>query len=256
MRRTLITRPLPDAHELARLMRAAGLEPICFPTIEIRPIPIEENPALQHALKNLSRYDWIVFTSANAVAPLPRPLPLGGRGVRGGGGGRIAAIGAKTAAALRARGIEPDLIPDAYTAEALVQALGDLRERWVLFPASDIARETLPKGVVAAGGVVHQITVYRTLPAEPAPEGLSALHRGVDWLTFTSPSTAQNFVTLARRAGLNPLALPGDPKTACIGPITAEAVRALGFRVDAVAHPHTTEGLVAAIQTTRPRTTD
>ncbi|HEB64049.1 MAG TPA: uroporphyrinogen III synthase, partial [Chloroflexi bacterium] len=53
MRRTLITRPLPDAHELARLMRAAGLEPICFPTIEIRPIPIEENPALQHALKNL-----------------------------------------------------------------------------------------------------------------------------------------------------------------------------------------------------------
>lgn len=79
MRRTIITRPLPDAHELARLMRTAGLEPICFPTIEIRPIPIEENPALQHALKNLARYDWVVFTSANAVYSLPLlPSPLGG----------------------------------------------------------------------------------------------------------------------------------------------------------------------------------
>ncbi len=249
MRPTLLTRPRKDAAELARLLRAAGYQPVLFPTIEIR--PVEDNPALQQALANLEQYDWVVFTSAHAVAALPPfptlpPSPLGG-GV--GGEGRIAAIGPKTAAALRARGIEPDVIPQPHTAEALVQALGDLRGKRVLFPASDIARETLPDGVTAAGGVVHQITVYRTLPAEPDPEGLAALRRGVAWLTFTSPSTVRNFVTLARQSGLEPLALPADPRVACIGPVTADAARDLGFRVDAVAQPHTAEGLVAAIQT-------
>jgi uroporphyrinogen-III synthase len=70
----------------------------------------------------------------------------------------------------------------------------------------------------------------------------------VDWLTFTSPSTVRNFITLTRRAGLNPFQLAGSPRVACIGPVTAEAARELGFRVDAVAEPHTAEGLLAAIQ--------
>ncbi|GAB4523679.1 MAG: hypothetical protein Fur0018_06670 [Anaerolineales bacterium] len=242
MRSTLITRPRKDAAPLAELLRAAGYQPVLFPTIDIR--PVEDNPAWQRALAKWDCYDWVVFTSANTVEALPRS-PLGGGA---GGGGKIAVIGTKTAAALRARGLEPDVVPDEHTAEALLPLLGDLRGRWVLFPSADIARETLPAGVLAAGGVVHQVTVYRTLPAAPDPDGLQALRQGVAWLTFTSPSTVENFVVLVWQAGLDPLDLPGAPRVACIGPVTADAARQHGFRVDATAEPHTIEGLVAAIR--------
>jgi len=251
----LITRPRKEAAKFARRVRAAGFEPVFFPTITIR--PIEDTTALQRALAKLDYYDWVVFTSVNAVNAVFTliPSPLGqAEPERSKDGVRIAAIGTKTAAALQARGVIPDLVPETHTAEALVAAMGDLRGRWVLFPSADIARETLPEGVVQAGGVAHQIVVYRTLPAEPDPEGLAALHAGVDWLTFTSPSTAQNFVALVRETGLDPFNLPGAPKVACIGPTTAAAARNLGFHVDAVAKPHTTEGLLNAIRDSRPPT--
>ncbi len=240
MPRVLITRPREDAAKFAALLRAAGFQPVRFPTIDIR--PVEENLAWQRALDKWHCYDWVVFTSAHAVAALPADGPPPADGPR------LAAIGAKTAAALRSRGLELDLVPKTHTAEALVAALGDLRGRWVLFPAADIARETLPQTVVQAGGVLHQVTVYRTLPAAPDPEGLAALQHGIDWLTFTSPSTVRNFVALVEDAGLPPLALPGAPRVACIGPVTAQVARDLGFRVDAVAEPHTVEGLVEAMR--------
>ncbi len=247
MRRTLITRPRKDAADFARLLRAAGFEPVLFPTIDLR--PVADNAALQHAIEKQNCYEWVVFTSAHAVQFFPiaqfSSLQDGHKEKV-----RIAAIGTKTAEALRAYGIEPDLLPDTHTAEALVAAMGNLQGCWVLFPCSDIAREALPEGVANAGGVVHQIVTYHTLPAAPSPEGLEALRAGVDWLTFTSPSTIRNFMILVRQAGLDPLNLPGQPRTACIGPVTADAARELGFRVDAVAEPHTVEGLMAAIQMT------
>jgi uroporphyrinogen III methyltransferase/synthase len=89
--------------------------------------------------------------------------------------------------------------------------------------------------------------VYDTLPETPPAEGLEALRRGVHYLTFTSPSTVYNFMALTQQAGLNPLALPRDPRVVCIGPITAQAAREAGFRVDGMANPYTIEGLVEAI---------
>ncbi len=260
----VITRPRGKAAALAAMLEAAGFRPVRFPTIEIR--PLTGDPALQRALADWPRYDWVVFTSAHAVeavwgealfsagweiaSPLPG-LPQRGRGRPRKARPRkprLAAIGAQTAAALRAQGLEPDLVAETYTAEALAAALGEVRGQRILFPASDIARETLPQGLARAGGLVEQVTAYRTLPAAPDPQGLSALRRGVDWLTFTSPSTARNFVALTQAAGLDPLSLPGDPRVACIGPVTAAAARELGFRVAALAEPHTAEGLVAALR--------
>jgi uroporphyrinogen III methyltransferase/synthase len=123
-----------------------------------------------------------------------------------------------------------------------------LKDRWVLIPVADIAHDTLPKAIEAAGGVPHIITVYHTIPAEPDTEGLVVLKAGVDLITFTSGSTVQNFFTLAQAAGLDPLNLPGNPKIACIGPKTEKTARDLGFNVHRVAEPHTTDGLVATIQ--------
>jgi len=257
MSQILITRPRNQAVEFARLAREAGFEPVIFPTIDIR--PAEDATALERAIARLECYDWVVFTSVNGVDAFFERFRSAtdydkhtDENEKNAANSvfsmvKIAAIGSKTAQALIGRGITPDFVPERFVAEAVTPGLGDLRGRWVLLPVADIAHDTLPNAVARAGGVAHVITAYHTLPAAPDLDGLAALRRGVDWLTFTSPSTARNFIALMERAGLNPFHLPGDPRVACIGPVTAEAAREMGFHVDIVAEPHTIEGLLAAI---------
>jgi uroporphyrinogen III methyltransferase/synthase len=238
MKRILVTRPSAQADDFARKLRATGFEPIFFPVIEIR--PVENNVALERAWSKLDCYDWIVFTSINAVTVVfdqfeNRTLP------------RVAAIGPKTAEALQTLGITPDFVPEEYVAESILPGLGDLRGRWVLLPRAEIARQALPEAIVAAGGVAHEISVYKTLPVQPDSDGLAALKSGVDWITFTSPSTVQNFVETLRRQEMDPFQLAGKPKIACIGPITERAALDEGFEVNAVAEKYTTDGLIDAL---------
>jgi uroporphyrinogen III methyltransferase / synthase len=242
--KVLITRPHNQSDSFANALTEAGFEPVFFPVIEIR--PFEENVALDRAIGKLSCYDWVVFTSVNGVdafferAGSHSPL---GRVARG-EGVKVATIGPKTAQSLQSRGIMPDFVPDEYVAEAILTGLGDLRGRWVLLPRAEIARKALPEAILAAGGVAHEIAVYQTLPVEPDPDGLAALNSGVDAVTFTSPSTVENFVEIARRVGLDPLNLPGNPNIACIGPITQKAAQEAGFVDVIVAEEYTSEGIV------------
>jgi uroporphyrinogen-III synthase len=248
MKRILITRPRAQASDFAEKLRAAGFEPILFPVIEIR--LIENNVALERALSKLNCYDWIVFTSVNAVEVVfsnPK-MSKGNRGIGDRGTGvRVAAIGPKTAEALQRRGVTPDFVPDEYVAESILPGLGDLRGKWVLLPRAEIARKALPEAIAEAGGVPHEISVYRTLPVQPDPECLAALRSGVDVVTLTSPSTVQNFVAIMQQNGLDPLHLPGDPLFACIGPITEQAAREEGLSNLVVAGEYTTEGLIEVI---------
>jgi uroporphyrinogen III methyltransferase/synthase len=238
MKRILITRPRAQADSFAQKLRAAGYEPIFFPVVEIQ--AIENNMALERALSRLECYDWLVFTSANAVHVVVSRLQNSSLP-------RVAAIGPKTAQALAARSITPDFVPSEYIAEAILPGLGDLQGRWVLLPRAEIARQALPEAICEAGGIPHEIAVYKTLPAQPNPDGLAALRAGVDVITFTSPSTVQNFAAIARQNGLDPLALPGYPFFACIGPITAQAAGEEGFAHLVTAAEYTTEGLIDVI---------
>jgi len=243
MKRILVTRPRAQADSFVDGLRVAGFEPIYFPVIEIR--PIENNPALDRALDKLNCYEWVVFTSVNGVDVVfgrYSPLLLGRVS-----GVKFAAIGPKTAEALKARGVTPDFVPEEYVAEAILPGLGDLQNKWVLLPRAEIARKALPETIVKAGGTVHEIAVYKTLPTQPDIEGLAALKSGVDWITFTSPSTVQNFVEIVRQQNLDPFKLANNPKIACIGPITEHAAREEGFEVDLVAEKYTTEGLINAL---------
>lgn len=240
----VITRPVQQAEPLAALLQRRGFVPVRFPTIAIR--AVAPNPALDAALGRLAAYDWVVFTSANGVRLVwERATALGQTTALQ--AARVAAIGPKTAAALRQRGIVPAFVPTEYVAEAILPGLGDLRGRRVLLLRAAQARPALPQGIRQAGGQADEIAVYDTVPGQPDPAAWAALRRGVDYLTFTSPSTARHFVALVRRAGLDPLALPRAPRVVCIGPITAAAARQLGFSVDAVAQPYTIEGLVDAL---------
>ncbi|MEO8355846.1 MAG: uroporphyrinogen-III synthase [Chloroflexota bacterium] len=239
----LITRPRAQADDFAEKLRLAGFEPIYFPVIEIR--PIEDNLALDRALAKLNCYEWVVFTSVNAVDVVfdKHAAMLSGDGLEV----RFAAIGPKTAEALTVRGILPDFVPEEYIAEAILPGLGDLRGKWILLPRAEIARKELPEAIFHAGGVPHEISVYKTLPTQPDPDGLAALKSGVDVITFTSASTVENFVAVVRQHKLDPLHLPNNPLFACIGPITQQAAREEGLVHLVVAKEYTTDGLIEVI---------
>ena len=125
--------------------------------------------------------------------------------------------------------------------------LGDLQGKWVLLPRAEIARKALPEAIVDAGGIAHEIAVYKTLPAQPDSDGVAALKSGVDVVTLTSPSTIQNFVAICKQNGLDPLNLPNNPLFACIGPITEQAAKNEGLFNIVVAKEYTTEGLMEVI---------
>jgi uroporphyrinogen III methyltransferase/synthase len=243
MKCILITRPRAQSGSFAAGLKAAGFQPIFFPVIKIG--QIEDTSALEHVFSKLATYDWIVFTSVNGVEAVLDPKKI--RAVRN-AGIRVAAIGPKTAEALRARGIKPAFVPDEYVTEAILPGLGDLRGRRVLLPRAEIARKALPEAIRRAGGLADEIAVYRTLPAKPSAASLAALRSGVDVVTLTSPSTVQNFVALTRGAGLDPLKLPKNPLFACIGPITHRAAKDEGLANLVMAKEYTTDGLIHAIR--------
>ena len=245
----LITRPRAQADDLAEKLLTAGFEAILFPVIEIH--PIVNNIALDRALEQLNCYEWIVFTSVNAVPVVfDRLSSLSKTGRLG---VKFATIGPKTAEALQARGMISDFVPDEYVAEAILPGLGDIRGKWVLLPRAEIARKALPEAIVNAGGIPHEIAVYKTLPAQPDPNGIAALKSGVDIVTFTSPSIVRNFVAIAKQSRLDPLHLPNNPIFACIGPITEQAAKEEGLINLVVAKKYTIEGLIEVISNLEAR---
>jgi len=233
----VVTRAREQASELRVRLEALGAEVLELPAIRVEPIDFE--------LPAMGRYAWLVFTSANGVrAFFERGLAAAGLDARALGGMRLAAIGPGTAAALEARGLRPDLVPERFVAESLLEAFPDPGapgER-VLLARAEQARDVLPEGLGARGHLVDVLAVYRTVPTEPDPTLVAQVRAGqVDALTFTSSSTVTNFVdAIGEITGPQPLVVS-------IGPVTSATARDRGLRVDAEADPHTIEGLVEAV---------
>lgn len=244
----MITRARREAGRLASELRRRGATPLIAPAIRIEPAPAGE---LDRALRDLAggAFDWIVLTSsAGARAVLGRLRRLGLR-LPAGGTVRIAAVGAGTARALRAGGVEPDLVPPTFTTAALAEAMPAGPGR-ALLARADIAPEALEDALAARGWSTVRVDAYRTALARRMPgEAARALDAGeVDAVTFTSASTVRGLVGMAgSRAGLLREG-DGRPRVVCIGPVTADQATASGLPVDAVASPHTIEGLVAAVE--------
>lgn len=234
-KRVLVTRPVHQSKALADALRAEGAQPIVFPVIEIVPLGPDR---IRSLLKDAGEYDWAIFTSVNTVETVMSA-------VEGLPAVRIAAIGSPTARALAARGIEVDLVPDEFVAEAVVAALVErgVEGKRILLPRADIARDTLPDGLRAAGATVEVVPVYSTqMPAQVDRAILDSITRGqIDIITFTSPSTVRNLMTLVGGA------LPSGSWIACIGPVTARAAQEAGLSVDIVASEYTVSGLVSAL---------
>ena len=238
-RRVVVTRAREGTSGLAARLRALGAEPVELPTIRIAP-PADGGAALSRAADKLAAggYEWVAFTSANAVAPLLERL----HDARSFGTARIAAVGAGTAGALKAHSLVADLVPERAVAEGLLEAWpapAAGQRRGVLLPRAAVARDVLPAGLAAAGWEVEIVEAYRTEPERPAPAALAEV-RGADAICFTSTSTVENYLAVA-----GPETLP--PVVACIGPVAAAAAGKAGIEVSAVAEPHTLDGLVNSL---------
>jgi uroporphyrinogen III methyltransferase/synthase len=238
-----VTRPAAQAEGLLAGLRRLGAEPVHRPTIRISD-PADPAPFLR-AVRQLSTYDWVVFTSANGVARFWQQLEAASGSGRLPDEVQVAAIGPATAAALERRGVRPDVVPEEYVAEAVADAMTGLEEIGgcrVLLPRAAGARQVLPERLRAAGAAVDEVTAYES---RPDFDGIAGLQDGlrrdaIDMVTFTAASTVRHFVEAAG-ADL------GRARVAVIGPITADAARAAGVRVDAVAREYTEEGLLQAI---------
>ena len=243
-KRVLVTRARGQASDMSLRLREQGAEPIEMATIEI--VPPDDVAPLHAALEHISEYDWVIFTSANGVDAFFRYLDEFGRDLRALGNARIAAIGNATDARLRAHGVKTDFVPERFIAEEVLAGLLErgAGEGRILLPRAERAREVLPDGLREAGAEVDVVSVYRTVLAEPNSAALARVRRGdVDIVTLTSSSTARNLANMldGQIESLNRATI------ACIGPVTAETARQVGFKVDVVAEEYSIPGLVAAI---------
>ena len=246
-RRIVITRAAEQAGEFAALLRSFGAEVLEFPTIAFR--PPESFEALDAALGRLASYDWVIFTSVNGVRGFFDRLSFHGRDGGELSGLKVCAIGPATAEALRSRGeIVADMVPEKFQAEGILEAWAgrDLSGVRILLARAAVAREVLPEALRKSGARVDVVTVYRTVPAEGPPGVRREIMAGdIDVVTFTSPSTVENFCVLFReeeRARFLDLFV-----TAIIGPITRDRIEELGLTPGIEAAPYTVPALAEAI---------
>jgi uroporphyrinogen-III synthase len=244
-KRILITRTRHQASDLAAQLEALGATTILIPTIEIA--PPASFAALDAALTCLRTYDWLVFTSSNAIEAFHRraqflhltQLPK-----------HIAVIGPATLSAANAIGLTVDLIPPQYIGESLAEALlPEAPGKSFLLVRAAQARDTLPQTLTAAGAIVTIAEAYRNkLPAE-SMQALQTLFAAPetypDAITFTSASTARNLFALLEAATLP---LPPSITLASIGPITSQALRDLGHEPTIEAAEPTIPALILSLQ--------
>jgi uroporphyrinogen III methyltransferase/synthase len=246
--RVLVPRTKEQAGTLVAALRRSGGVPEEVPTISVEP---PRNPQqMDKAVRGMveGRYEWIAFTSYNALRAVREKITEYGLDARAMSGLKVAAVGDKTAAALREWGIEPDLVPSSeQSAKGLLtdwppydEVLDPINR--VLLPRADIATETLAAGLIELGWEVDDVTAYRTVRAAPPPaETREAIKSGkFDAVVFTSSSTVRNLVGIAGKPHASTV-------IACIGPATAKAAEEHGLRVDVLASEPSAEAIAGAL---------
>ncbi|MGY3203274.1 uroporphyrinogen-III synthase [Streptomyces sp. TE5632] len=246
--KVLVPRTREQAASLSDQLRSYGAVPHEVPTIAVEPPRTPQQ--MERAVKGLvtGRYEWIAFTSVNAVKAVREKFEEYGLDARAFAGIKVAAVGDQTAKALIDFGVRPDLVPSGeQSARGLVEdwppydPVFDPIDR-VFLPRADIATETLVAGLIELGWEVDDVTAYRTVRASPPPaETREAIKGGgFDAVMFTSSSTVRNLVGIA-----------GKPHNvtviACIGPATAKTAEEHGLRVDVMAPEPSVHKLAAAL---------
>src|SRR6267143_1987000 len=227
----LITRATSQSAELRSRLEDLGARVIECPTIQI--VPPKTWKPVDDAIRRLNTYQWLLFTSANAVEQFMDRMGDRRPAIP------IAVVGSATAGKLGDWGLKPALVPQEFRAEGLLAAFPEnLVGTRILFPRAEVARELLPEELRRRGATVDIVAVYRSIKAVSGSFGEILESEWVDCIVFTSPSTIPD--------GLH--ALPTGTALAVIGPVTREAVQLLGLKPDIVPVESTVPGLVEAIR--------
>ena len=242
-KRIVVTRATQQAPILSEKLRELGADAIEMPATQIARLDLGP---LRTSIDRIADYDWLIFTSQNAVAIFWEQLLGRGKDSRALAGLRIAAVGPATAGALLEHGITVDVIPQRFVAEGLLEMLGergDVSGSQVLYITAEGARDVLPAGLREMGAELAIIEAYRTIPdGEGAATLARAIEAGkVDLATFTSASAVRGYIDAVGED----LAL--KVPAASIGPQTSDALREAGIEVEAEAKESTIDGLVSAV---------
>jgi uroporphyrinogen III methyltransferase/synthase len=244
--RAVVTRSRRQAGALARKLARAGADVLEIPTIRIVPLPLEEEQR-QKLGRLADHYDWLVFTSPNAVDLFFAEFFKAGHDLRKLGGVRIAAVGPATARQLGELHLRADLQPEIFTAEKLAAAFprDKIASGRFCLPRGKRAEPLLPDHLRNGGGQVDEWTLYDTHPETADLTGARAryLREGAHWIIFTSASTVENWHALQ----LQPDEGASSPKLVSMGPVTSAALRRLGYEIAAQAPQSTLDSLVETI---------
>ncbi|NUK30758.1 uroporphyrinogen-III synthase [Parageobacillus sp. VR-IP] len=238
----LVTRGKEQAKTFSEKLRQAGATPIEIPLISISPSSKPETIA--ECVRHLANYDWLIFTSANGVKfffPFVKketPLP------------KVAVVGKKTAAALKAYGVSPAVVPDEFVAEGVIEALKPLvkpRDR-ILLVKGNLARPVLRDALINMGADVTDLIAYETSMNESGKEQLLYLlrKRKLDVITFTSSSTVQSFMRMME--GEDIASLLSGCVIACIGPVTKETAEKAGLSVHICPDQYTIDDMIKEME--------
>lgn len=242
-KRVLVTRARTQASEFAALLESNGAEVIQFPTIEIQPINIDKAD-----IPSPDRYDWVIFTSVNAVEIFYERLRENGQDARAFGASKICAVGPKTVEALNCIGIVPDFVPSHSRGSIIAAEIADVSGKKILLPRAKIATAALPDGLRARGALVDDVPLYDTVKVaseNPTEIETDLLNGRIDFVTFTSSSTVTNFLEMFPSHA--PSALLANTQVAVIGPTTQKTAVECGVHVDVVAKEASVKSLVKAI---------
>jgi uroporphyrinogen III methyltransferase/synthase len=251
----VVTRAPEQSKELLDRLRAAGAEAISLPLVRF--LEPQDTVDLDRAIRSLGEFDWLVFTSANAVTFfLKRCRALGGSpaGEDGSQGlpnlpKNIAAVGSATRLALDKEGLRATIVPEEFNAAQLAAKLSPvIFGTSVLLPRSDRATEELPLMLRKAGANLTEVIAYRTAGPASIDAALVETLRGgrADAVTFFSPSAFREFQNLVGAGG--PDQWNSRVALAAVGPVTAEAIRRAGWPLAIEADEATTASLVAALE--------
>jgi len=242
-KRIVVTRATQQAPILSEKLRELGADAIEMPATQIARLDLGP---LRNSIDRIGDYDWLIFTSQNAVAIFWEQLLGRGKDSRALAGLKIAAVGPATAGALLEHGITVDVIPQRFVAEGLLEIMrerDDVSGSKVLYITAEGARDVLPSGLREIGAELAIIEAYRTIPdGEGAATLARAIEAGkVDLATFTSASAVRGYIDAVGED----LAL--KVPAASIGPQTSDALREAGIEVEAEAEESTIDGLVSAV---------
>lgn len=247
MRRVIVTRGLAAGQRLVHRLAELGASVIHCPCVAIRP-PRDEEP-LQRAAKSVDQFDWLLFTSANAVEAFSERVIQAGVSIAM-LQVKVGVVGSTTAAVARAQGWRVAFCPAKSSGFSLATELPIGSGERVLLPRADIASVEMPTVLRQRSAVVTEVVAYRTvdaITAQTVAQLRDATH--VDAITFTSPSTVRYLLAAALRAGWNVAAAQRNHslRIVCIGDSTAEELRCHGLHADSIARDQSMDGLTQAL---------